>query len=182
MSKRGDGETLPTGDDDVFAKLQRPACDAHDNQRLEDASLRSAQLVPEDHGDTQHELDLLLEGIEGLARHRADCEGSAQSGCDRSRAADRTGRCDTATCGTDQPQGQLIVGVGRVRGAKLIDFGSDRRLAALHGLIQGTCGGSSSTSMAVKPTYLPRLPAEYLAAGTERDTFVRTVRTAEALF
>src|SRR5207245_11621281 len=56
----------------------------------------------------------------------------------RSRAADRTGRCDTATCGTDQPQGQLIVGVGRVRGAKLIDFGSDRRLAALHGLIQGT--------------------------------------------
>ena len=54
MSKRGDGETLPTGDDDVFAKLQRAACDAHDNQRLEDASLRSTQLVPEDHGDTQH--------------------------------------------------------------------------------------------------------------------------------
>src|SRR5207245_9862972 len=54
VSKRGDGETLPTGDDAVFATLQRAPCDAPDSQRTESASLRSTHLVPDERGDTPH--------------------------------------------------------------------------------------------------------------------------------
>ena len=137
VAKRGQSQALAAGDHDVLAQLQSTARHAHHYERLQDAPLGSAQLVTEDHRDTEHELDLLLEGVERLARHRADGEDGPQTGGDRSRAADRTGRRHAAACGTDQQQRQLIVGVVRVRGAKLVDFGPDCGLPALHRLIEG---------------------------------------------
>ncbi len=136
-AERRDGKTFAARHDDVLAQLQGAARDAHDHKRLQDTSFRTAQLVTEEDRDPEHQLDLLLERVDGLAGHRSDGEDGAQSRRDRCCAADRTGGGDPAPRGTDERQGKLIVGVRRVSGAQLVNLGTDRRLAALHCLIEG---------------------------------------------
>ena len=135
-SERGQGQALTARDDDVLAQLERAARHSHHDQRLEDAIVRTRQLVAEDDRDPQDELDLLLQGVEGLARHSSDRQRGAQGGHDRRRAADRARRRDAAAGGTNQPLGELMVGVARVGSPQVFDPAPDRRLAAFHRVIE----------------------------------------------
>src|SRR5260370_87849 len=67
-AKRGHGQALATGHEHVLAQLYGPAGDADDDERLQHALVRGRELVAVDHGDCEHELDLLLQRVDGLAR------------------------------------------------------------------------------------------------------------------
>ena len=132
----GQREAFPAGDEHILPQLQSAARQSDDDQRLEHAVLRSGQLVAEDHRDSEHELDLLLERIEGLARDRAYGEHGSKAWRDGSGSAQRAGRRDAAARGTDELPRQLITGVERVSGAQASDLGPDRRLAVLHRMVE----------------------------------------------
>src|SRR5207249_1748720 len=133
----GHGEALAARDQHVLAQLQRAAGDADHDERLEHPALRTAELVAEDHRDAEHELDLLLERVEGLARDGADREHRAQAGRNRGRAAQRTGGRNPSSRGTDQGLRKLIVGISRMSRAKALHLGPDRGFAPLHRVVEG---------------------------------------------
>src|SRR5439155_6204748 len=135
-SERGQGQSLTARDDNVLAQPERAAGHSDHDQRLEDAIVRTRQLVAEDDCDPQDELDLLLQGVEGLARHRADRQRGAQGRHDRRGATDRARRRNPAARGTNQPQRELMVGVARVGSSQVFDPAPDRRLAAFNRVIE----------------------------------------------
>src|SRR5207249_11932768 len=95
------------------------------------------QLVAEDHRDAEHELDLLLERVKGLARDRAYGEHGPQSGGDRRRAAQRSCRGHASPRGTDELARKLTTRIERVSRPQAGDLGSDRGFAALHCMVEG---------------------------------------------
>src|SRR5207245_358937 len=136
-AERGQRQALATGDQDVLPQLQRAAGQADHDEGLEHSVLRSAQLVAEDHRDAEHELDLLLERVQGLARDRADGEHGPESGGDRRRATQCAGRGHASPRGTDELARKLITRIERVSRTQPSDLGSDRGFAALYCLVEG---------------------------------------------
>ena len=70
--------------------------DATDWDRLPElnppvAPVGAAELVTVDHRDAQHQLDLLLERVEGLAGHGANRQRGAETRSDRGGPADHAG-------------------------------------------------------------------------------------------
>jgi len=109
---------------------------AQRDKRLEDALIRTAELVAEDHRDAEHELDLLLEREQGLTRDGSDGEHRAQPGRDRDSPADRAGRGDAPPCGTDELMGQLVIRVQRMVCTEPVDLGADPGLTGFQGVVQ----------------------------------------------
>src|SRR5207247_2427009 len=94
----------------------------------------SAELVAVDHGDREHELDLLLERVEGLAGDGADGEHGAEPRRDRGGATDRTGGRDPPARGTDELHRKLVTCEVGVLLAQRLDAGPDRGFARGHDL------------------------------------------------
>ncbi len=125
VTKGGDCHALAAGDENLFAQLDGAGRDSNHDQGLEDAFIRVAQLVAEDHRDAEHELDLLLQRVERLARDRADREHRAETGSDRHSPAQRSGCRNPPPRGTDERQGQLMIGVVRMARSHLLDLRAD---------------------------------------------------------
>ena len=131
-SKSRECDALSAGDEHVLAQLDCAAGDSNHDQGFDDAFVRVAELMSEDHRDPQHELDLLLERIEGLARDGADGEHGAETWRDRNGSAQRAGCRDTAARGTDERESQLMIGVVGMARPQLLDLRSNGWLATLH--------------------------------------------------
>ena len=154
-----DGQALAARDENVLAQLHRTACHSQDDQCLEHSLVRPAELVAVDHRDREHELDLLLECVYGLACHGAERQRGAQPWSNRYGAAQRSGGGHPASRGTDELQRKLIIGVVRMRGADLLHLGPDRRLASVHGPGQPTHHGAHLRRQPVEVHPKPKLRA-----------------------
>src|ERR1700704_5809649 len=88
--------------------------------------------MTEDRCNAKHELYLLLERVDGLARDGSNCEQRAESRCDRDGPTQSAGCCDAAPRGTDERQRKLMIGVVRMSHPQLLDLRLDGGLAALH--------------------------------------------------
>ncbi len=133
-TKRGHGQALAAGNQHVLAQLQRATGYADHHERFEHAVLGAAELMAVDHGDREHELDLLLQRVEGLARDRADGEHRADPRRYRCGAADRTGSRDPPASGTDELHRKLVTGEVGVLRAQRLDAVLDGGLARRHDL------------------------------------------------
>ena len=89
-----------------------------------------------DDRDPQDQLDLLLEGVEGLARDGAHRQHCSETGRDRGGSTQRSCCRNSAPCGTDELLGKLVIGEVRVPGANHLDMSPDRRLAGADRLRQ----------------------------------------------
>ncbi len=117
-----DREALSARDEHVLAQLDRAARDSDHDQGFEHSLIRVGELVAENHGDPKHELDLLLQRVDRLARDGADRERGAEPWRDGDRSAQRPGGSHTPARGTDEVERQLMVGVVRVIGPQLLDL------------------------------------------------------------
>jgi hypothetical protein len=129
-AKRRDGQALATGHEHILAQLYGPAGDADDHERLEHALVRGGELVTVDHGDGEHELDLLLQGVEGLAGDGADRDHRSQPRRDCRRGTQGASAGDAPPSGTDLLQRQLVIGEMRMPGPQLVDSRLEGRFAA----------------------------------------------------
>ncbi len=135
-SKRRDCEVLAADHDHLLAELDRAARGADHDQRLQEAIVGFGELMAEDCRDPQHELELLLQRVEGLARNRADGEHRAHRRHHRRGAADRAGRSDPPPCGTNELLGHLMIGEERVGDSQRVDVRPDGRLTTPHGVFE----------------------------------------------
>ena len=180
-AKRRHRQALSAGDDDVLAELQRAAGHADHDQRFEHAVIRTVRLVAEDHRDPEDELDLLLEGVEGLARDGPDRQRGAQGGHDRRRSTQRPGRSDAAPRGTNQRPRNFMVRVERVGRSQVVDPGADRGFAAFHRTVEcakkGAYLGRKLFEVHGGEAYMSVLGAnESQGSGADSNTYLRPCR------